>query len=206
MTGFDFIFALFSLLLGLGMAEVLGGFAQVMKLHARARAGLQSDVRVGWLVPLLALFVLLGQLSFWTITYAVRDQVPFNYLTLVGVTAIVGGYYLLSVLVWPDDPADWPDFDSYYDQHNRFILTGNLALTLAAAAVSIAYAPPLTPVQVTMRETTAALLGVFGVYGALLVNIVLIFVRARRLNIVLLALLIALQVGGSAALLAAGMR
>lgn len=206
MTGFDFIFALFSLLLGLGMAEVLGGFARVVKLHARARAGLIVGVRVGWLVPLLALFVLLGQLSFWTITYAVRDQVPFNYLTLVGVTAIVGGYYLLSVLVWPDDPADWPDFDRYYDQHNRLILSGNLLLTLAAAAVSIGFAPRPTPAQLAHRETSAALLGVVGVYGALLLNVVLIFVRARRLNVALLAALICLQVGGSAALIGAGMR
>lgn len=202
MTGFDFIFALFSLLLGLAMAEVLGGFASVMKMHARARAGLGRDVRVGALVPLLAGFVLLNQLTFWTQVFHIRDQLPFNFVTLMVVTAIVGGYYLLSVLVWPDDPADWPDFDAYYDQHNRFILTGNLAITLVAAIVTGLYAPA----RPATADGPLVIAAVVGVYGALALNIWLIFVRARRLNIALLALLIALQVGGSVALVAADIR
>ena len=57
MTGFDFVFALFSLVLGLAVAEVLGGLATVMKLHARARAGKAQDVRIGWLTPLLAILI-----------------------------------------------------------------------------------------------------------------------------------------------------
>ena len=99
MSGLDFLFALFSLLLGLAMAEVLGGFARVMKLHARARAGRGRDVRVGLLVPLMAGFVLLGQLSCWTIMFQVRAQLPFNYVALVGVTLIVGTYYLFASVV-----------------------------------------------------------------------------------------------------------
>ena len=201
MTGFDFIFALFSLLLGLAIAEVLGGFAQVMKIHARARAGISRDVRVGWLVPLLALFVLLGQLTFWTFTYSIRDQVPFNYVTVLVVTGLVGGYYLLSVLVWPDDFAEWPDFDAYYDQHNRFILVFNLALTIVAGVIGVSYAPPRPPVG----DSPVVWLAVTGVYGGLLLNIVLIFVKRRLLNIVLLGTLITLQIGGSIAGVAAGL-
>jgi hypothetical protein len=202
MTGFDFLFALFSLLLGLAIAEVLGGFAQVMKIHARARAGLARDVRVGWLVPLLALFVLLGQLTFWTFTFSIRDQVPFNYVAVLVVTAVVGGYYLLSVLVWPDDFAEWPDFDLYYDQHNRFILTGNLVLAIIAGIISGVYAPTRPP-----RDMDGALVwfAVAGVWGGLLLNVVLIFVKRRWLNVALLAALITLEVGGSVAGVAAGL-
>lgn len=204
MTGFDFIFALFSLLLGLAIAEVLGGFAQVMKIHARARAGISADVRVGWLVPLLAAFILLGQLTFWTFTYSIRDQVPFNYVTVLVVTALVGGYYLLSVLVWPDDFELWPDFNNFYDQHNRFILTGNLLLTIAAGVIGVMYAPPTRP-EVKVAQEAYVWFAVVGVYGGLLLNVVLIFVRRRVLNIALLATLIALQVGGSIAGVAAGL-
>lgn len=200
MTGFDFLFALFSLLLGLAIAEVLGGFAQVMKIHARARAGLSKDVRVGWLVPLLALFVLLGQLTFWTFTYSIRDQVPFNYVAVLVVTAVVGGYYLLSVLVWPDDFAEWPDFDLYYDQHNRFILLGNFMLAITAGVISGIYAPKRPPAP----DTVAVWFAVAGVWGGLLLNLVLIFVRRRWLNVALLAGLIVLQVVGSISAVAAG--
>jgi hypothetical protein len=198
MSGFDFLFALFSLLLGLAMAEVLGGFARVMKLHARARAGHGSDVRVGRLVPLLAGFVLMGQLTCWTTMFNVGAQLPFNFLTLLVVTLIVGANYLFASLVWPDDPADWPDFDAYYDQHNRFILIGNLIPTVTGLVLTGIYPPPPERALPTITDPTVlAALGLV-MFGALAINIVLIFVRGRRLNALLLVMLIAMQLSGSA--------
>ncbi|RYG90200.1 MAG: hypothetical protein EON59_00280 [Alphaproteobacteria bacterium] len=203
MTAFEFLFALFSLLLGLAIAEILAGFSRVLKIHAQHRAGLGKDVRVGWLVPLMGLFVLLSQLTFWTIAYGVRENIPFNYVVVVVLTAVVGGYYLLSSLIWPDDPARWPDFDVYYDQHNRFILIGNLVLTLVSAVASGLYAPaPKTPAHVT--DTPVVIAAIVALYGALLLNLVLIFVRGRRLNIALLGVLIAMQLLGPVLLLIAG--
>lgn len=203
MTGFDFLFALFSLLLGLAMAEVLGGFARALKLHARARAGRSADARIGWLVPLMAVYVLLGQLTGWTILYHARGGIPFNYVTLVVTTIVVGGYYLLSSLVWPEEPGEWPDFDAYYDQFNRLILTGNLALTFVGVAVSNLYAPPVA--QKVLDDPTLTGIALIGMVGGLTINVVLIFVRARALNRVLLATLIVLQLGGSIAGVMAGL-
>lgn len=205
MTGFDFIFALFSLLLGLAMAEVLAGFARVMKLHARARAGLAKEVRVGALVPLLALFVLVEQLTFWTQTFALRDHVPFNYVTLVVVTAVVGGYYLLASIVWPEEEESWRDYDVYYDQQNRLILVGNLVLELVGNFLRATYAPPPTPAQAALMDSDAATVAGLGLLLAIVLNVALIFVRGRRLNVALLVLLIALRVGGSIAGVAAGL-
>jgi len=205
MTGFDFVFALFSLVLGLAVAEVLGGFASVMKLHASARAGRARDVRVGWLVPMLAALVVLNQLSFWMMAYSVRETLPFGYLTLFAVLVVVGAYYLFSVLVFPDDPADWPDFDLYYDQHNRLILGGILAINLASAVVVNVWAPKLTAVQLAARQGMAGTIGALGVFAALLLMLALIFVKNRRLNIVLLAMLIVATVGGAAMVAASGL-
>lgn len=201
MSPFDFLFALFSLLLGLAMAEILQGFGKVMKFHARARAGLERRVRVGWLVPLLALYVLLSQLFFWTQTYNIQGRVPFNYVALLVVTAVVGGYYLLSVLVWPDELDEWPDFDTYYDQHNRMILGGNLVLAIAGMVINGLYADPS---RVPVISDTALALTTIGFTGAFLLNFVLIFVRRRRLNVALLILLILLDVGGGIAAAASG--
>ncbi len=73
MSQFDLIFALLSLLLGLSIAELLSGFARVLRLKARQRAVAKGvvrvneaddappPVRVGWLVPLLGLYVLVDQ-------------------------------------------------------------------------------------------------------------------------------------------------
>lgn len=194
MTGFDFVFALFSLVLGLAVAEVLGGFAGAMKLHARARAGRAKDVRVGWLVPLLAVLVTLNQLSFWMFAYGVRETLPFSYLTLLCVLVIVGAYYLFSAIVFPDDPGEWPDYDAWYDQNNHFILIGMAAINLIMQ-VAVAMLRPAQTGPVTMPP--GALWAVAGVWLGLILMITLIFVRGRRLNAVLLGVLIALNVAGA---------
>ena len=46
MSAFDLVFALFGLLLGLALCEVLAGFARVLKLKRGAR-----PVRIGWRSP-----------------------------------------------------------------------------------------------------------------------------------------------------------
>lgn len=204
MTGFEFAFALFSLVLGLAVAEVLGGFGKVMKLHARARAGLSVDVRVGWLVPLLATLVVLNQLSFWMIAYSVRETLPLNYLTLLGVLLVVGGYYLFSVLVFPDDPADWPDFDSYYDQHNRFILTGMVAINLATGIVSGLWSAKANAAQAAARAGAMGDAAAIAGFVALALTFALIFVKGRRLNVALLASLILMDVALAVGVVAAG--
>ena len=154
-------------------------------------------MRVGHLVPLLAVYVLLGQLTGWTIMYHARGGVPFNYVTLVVVTIVVGGYYLLSSLGWPEEAGEWPDFDAYYDQFNRAILSGNLALTIIGLVVSNLFAPP--PDSRLLDSAALTWIALVGVMGALAINVVLIFVRGRRTNAALLMLLILLQVGGAVA-------
>ena len=51
MSSIDLIFAFISLLLGLGIAEVLGGFARAVASHRSPSA----EVAIGWLTPLVAL-------------------------------------------------------------------------------------------------------------------------------------------------------
>ena len=202
MSQFDLIFALLSLLLGLSIAELLSGFARVLRLKARQRAvakGLvrvnEADdapppVRVGWLVPLLGLYVLIDQLSFFTAAFAYRDELPFNLFTLMAITAVVGGYYVVASLVFPAEPGDWPDFDSYYDEHKRLVLGfALLAATVqfALATVFKAHAPASAARFAAHPDlTTFLVILVFTLWPLL---IAAWKVRGRRLNAVLLALL-----------------
>jgi len=205
MSGFDFVFALFSLLLGLSIAEILGGFAGMMKLHARERAGHPTGVRTGRLVPLLAILVVLNQLSFWMTAYSIRDTLPFTYLTLFGTLVVVGGYYLFSVLVFPDSIELWPDFDAYYDQHNRFILAGMFVLNIAGAVVGGIYSDhKLTAAQKAVHDGPIGDFAALAVFGGLILLLVLIFAKGRRLNAVLLALLIAMNLGAAMLVVVAG--
>ncbi|WP_303762546.1 hypothetical protein [Sphingobium yanoikuyae] len=183
MSAFDLVFAVFGLLLGLAIAEVLGGFARALKLKRTAK-----PVRIGWLTPLLGLFVLLDLTSFWGSAYIMRDQMDASYLTLVVVLAIVGVYHLAASLIFPDEPEQWPDFDDWYDRQKRMVIGGlllaNVAVTIGQGVLEevrpVADAPagPLAPYAAPI------LLG--GLVGLLTLLVALLRVRSRRTNMAML--------------------
>lgn len=193
MSAFDLVFALFSLLLGLAIAEVLGGFSRALKLKRGARA-----VRIGWLTPLLGLVVILDLTSFWIVAFDMREHFEVQYLTLIAVLAIVGTYYLAASLIFPDDPEEWPDFDAHYDRQNRLVILGLLAANVGSWIGQIALLPAATGMEetaLTPDETVDAVAGL----AILVLLIALIFVKGRRANVALLAALVLLLAGSAVA-------
>ncbi len=141
MSEFDITFELFTLLLGLSMAEVLIGYSRAYKLRSRIRHGrlvpgdadangVPQQVRIGWLVPLSAAVVLFHQATFWLFVYEMQGNVPLHLLSLVSVLVVIGWYYLISAALWPEEPEAWPDFDEYYMAHRRFIWLGVIAIAI----------------------------------------------------------------------------
>lgn len=192
MSAFELVFALFGLLLGLAIAEVLGGFARALKLKRGAR-----PVRIGWLTPLLGLVAILDLTSFWILAYGARDQLGADYLTLIAVLAIVGVYYLAACLIFPDDPDEWPDFDDHYDRHNRFVILGLLAANLGASIGQIALEFVAPTADAAMPSDWDVMVdGVSGL-GILALLIALIFVRSRRWNVAMLAGIAVLLIGSA---------
>ena len=194
MSPFELVFALFGLLLGLAIAEVLGGFARVLKLR---RLG-PVPVRIGWLTPLLGLLVILDQTSFWLIAFRLREVIPANALTLLAVLAIVGTYYLASTLIFPDDPTAWPDFDEHYDRQKRFVLGAALAANLAVLLLSIGLAAAGVDSAPAAGSRPGTELLALAALLPFVLLIALILVRSRRANLALLLLLIALNLAGAA--------
>jgi hypothetical protein len=189
MTGFEMVFALFGLLLGLAIAELLTGFAQTWKARLRAEVAGKAPVRVGWLVPLLGLLVIMDQTAFWLHAYALREAIPLTFLSLLGVLLVVGGYYLLATFVFPDEPDAWPDFDDYYLRINRIVIGGivliNFAVIGAAAALQAGGA-------VIVEAETRGPIADVALVLALPTTIALFFVKSKRANLALLILLNAL--------------
>lgn len=130
MSDFEFIFSLFGLLLGLSLAEVLGGLAKA--IEARLRPG--TAVRVGWLTPLLGAFVMLDLLSFWQAAWVVRDAVDVSGRALVAVTVFASAYYLAARLVFPPDIDEQPDFDAHFFRVRRIVIGVMFALLLCQLA------------------------------------------------------------------------
>lgn len=131
MSGFEFIFSLFGLLLGLALAEGLGGLARALKASHK--------VRIGWPTALLGLLVSCDVVTFWMFGWALRDAIPISWPVLFGGFVITAIYYVSASLVFPDDPDDWQDLDSHFDLHRRKVLGGILICNIALFATAIAH-------------------------------------------------------------------
>ena len=173
MSSFEFVFSLFGLLLGLGLAEVLGGLGNSIQERGK--------IKVGWLTPLLGVLVALDLISFWTFAWSVRDTVPSNYPTLLAGLLIFGTYYLVARLVFPRDHAQWPNFDDYYFQHKSWVLGGVFLCNVAAMTATFALGAPLFPSAVSMVSLPLFYILCFTA----------IFARGRNINIALLIILVA---------------
>ncbi len=132
MSGFEFIFTLFGLLLGLALAEGLGGLARALKASHK--------VRIGWPTALLGLFVSCDVVTFWMYGWSLRELIPINWPTVFGGFVVTAIYYVSASLVFPDDPDDWADLNAYFDRHRRKVLAGvficNVVLLCFAGAMA----------------------------------------------------------------------
>ena len=126
MSNFEFVFSLFGLLLGLALAQLLGGFGRALQSRHR--------IHVGWLTPMLGLIVALDVTSFWTFGWEVRNALTPAFFVLICCFAITGLYYLVARLAFPDEPTEWPDYDVYFFRHKNLVLGGVLACNLLAYA------------------------------------------------------------------------
>jgi hypothetical protein len=168
MSNFEFVFSLFGLLLGLALAEVLGGFGSAIQSRRK--------IRIGWLTPLVGLLVALDLASFWMVAWSVRELVPAQYASLLGGLIVMGLYYFVAKITFPDDPADWPDYDAYYFEHRRLVMGGVLLCNLIALSLLVALGAP--PLQSAASRWSLAVF-IPAVAAAM-------FVQSKRINIALL--------------------
>jgi len=187
MSDFEFIFALFGLLLGLSLAEVLGGLAKA--IEARLRPG--STIRIGWLTPLLGAFVILDLLSFWQAAWVVRDVVLVSGKALMAITVFAGAYYLAAHLVFPREVDEQPDFDAHFFRVRRIVIGVMLVLLLSQLAfyASIPTIAPhlLRPLALGLTVILALLMtAAMFVRGELWARLVMLALVARYVVVYLL--------------------
>ena len=114
MTGFEFAFSLFGLLLGLCIAEVLGGLGRALE-H-------REEVSIGWLTPMLGTFVLLDLTTYWFALWIDRENIPITPITLLLGTTFAAAYYLAAYLIFPDDLKRHTDLDAHFMRVRRIVL------------------------------------------------------------------------------------
>jgi hypothetical protein len=172
---FNFAFSLFAIILGLSLAKVLEGFARALK---RRRV-----VHLGWLTPMLAVFVMLDLTSFWESGWAARRFVTPQYGDLLIGLVMTGLYYIAASIIFPGEFGDRDDFDEHYMEHHRQVL----------GAIFICDLMQITPIVIMRFHDLPTRFWFENAYqfGALLTCIVS---RSKRVNIALLGGLIALFV------------
>lgn len=151
MDAFNFAFSLFAIILGLSLVEVLTGFARALRRRRGARSvGLDGtshpNAHLGWLTPMLAIFVMLDLTSFWEWVWSGRRLINPGYGILLIGLLVCGLYYLAASIVFPGEFGDRADFDAHYLGHRRQVLGAvlvcNLITVVPVLVIRASEAPP----------------------------------------------------------------
>lgn len=114
MTAFEFFFSLYGLVLGLSLAVLATGAARAFK-HRRT-------IRVGWMTPLLGLFVALDIATFWDAAWVNFRHLPYSYGLLVSGLVVAGVYFVAASLVFPEAEDEAASLDDHFWAHRRTVL------------------------------------------------------------------------------------
>lgn len=119
MSAFEALFAFYGLLLGLAIAAVATGFGEQWR-QRRLRS-------IGWLVPMLGIYVLLAATRQWQNFFAARDALTMTPVALLTCLAMALPYTFVAQVMFPaaDDPV--PHGDAHY-MADRRILVGVLTI------------------------------------------------------------------------------
>jgi hypothetical protein len=176
LSEFEYFFTLLGLLLGLTLAEIALKFTDAIAAR--------DTVKLGVLTPMLAVFVLFDLASFWMWTWSVRDLIHIDWPTMFAALVVALAYFFAGASVFPRREGQWPALDDYYFKQNRLVVAG----------IMLAGLPSLL-MQFSIRLPEADDFWFFVWQGMYWIPLVLLlFVRSRRGNLLLLAALL-LQYG-----------
>ena len=178
MDSFSYFITFYSLILGLALTELLGGFAHMVRAKALKKLEPQT--------ALLALFILVDICSTWVDGWLSLKDVTVNFAGLWAPVLLAICFYLAAATVFPHDDSDHERLGDYYRERKRFVvgllLAGEMLIHVTYLHVfedRIAHHPAVfwlwtVPYNVAIEATMVALL----------------FVRSRRANVALLLLLL----------------
>lgn len=171
---FEVVFNLVGLVLGFALVEVLAGLAKTLRLR--------RTVRIGWLTPLLGIWVLMDVTTFWGSAWAMRDLLPSVWQSLGAGLVITSVYYLAASQVFPEDLSARQELDTHYWSVRRFVVGLVLACNCTTWAVEVLLGRPWPMVVVVINLLYAA------------ASLALLAVPGKRANIACLVTLVLILV------------
>lgn len=134
MSDFEGLFALFSVMFGLIVAELSIKMADAIDSH--------RERPIGFLTPALAFLVLTDVTSFWLFIWAARNALKVNWHTVFAGVLIAVVYFLAASLVFPRTKRDWEHLDDHYWSRKRVVVAGMLFGNLALDGYMLTRAIP----------------------------------------------------------------
>lgn len=131
MSACEFFFSFYGLVLGLSVSVIATGLATAIQ-HRRT-------VRIGWLTPLLAVFVALDIASFWDAAWNAFRDLPFSYGLLVAGLVVALVYFVAASLVFRHQIEDGMSLDNHFWANKKptllLMIAANTLLVLATAGL-----------------------------------------------------------------------
>ena len=180
MDSFSYFIAFYSLILGLGLTELLGGFAHMVRAKTLRKLEPQT--------ALLALFILVDICSTWIDSWVTLKQVTVDLAGLWAPVLIAICFYLAAATVFPHDDADHERLAEYYRERKAFVVGLLLAVEMLIHVTFL----PIFEERIAHRPEVFWLWTVPYNLAIEATMVALIFLRSRRANILLLVLLLLL--------------
>ncbi|MEA3058082.1 MAG: hypothetical protein QOF34_897, partial [Sphingomonadales bacterium] len=115
MGSFDYLFSFYGLLLGIAVANVAIGFADMWRDCEK--------IRVGTCPPLVASSVLLGGMNVWLQMWLTRPYVTVNGVQMLAAAAIALPYVFVSRAIFPGaEDEEERSLEEHYLRHRKIIL------------------------------------------------------------------------------------
>ena len=126
MEAFSYLSVLLSIILGLGLTQILTALGRIIRHRDRVRAD--------WLPLLWALLLILIYVQVWWSMFGLRHVSEWTFLRFAALLAQTGSLYLMAAVVLPEQVGDQAvDLGAYYDQHHRWLF----AFLLATLVISV---------------------------------------------------------------------
>jgi hypothetical protein len=180
MDRFSFFFAFYGLILGLGVTEVLKGFAGFVRVRPLRTIDPQT--------ALLAAFVFVDICATWIDAWNSLKGVSLDFSGLWAPILLATAYYLAASVVFPRDDADFMRLADYYAERKTFV-----AGTLLVAEFLVNYT--FRDIFFGMYRSQPAVFWLYDLPYNLAIKAALVslmLVRGRWANIANLVILLAL--------------
>lgn len=177
MDRFSYFIIFYSMILGLALAELLGGFALMVRSRALKKLEPQT--------ALMAIVILLCIVTQWIDTWDSMKSVTIDLAGLGASIALAICYYLAAAVVFPHREAEHERLAEYYRERRAFIV---LMVLIAVLLDNVIYEP------IYSRSGPAVLAVWLVAYNLAFLGamIALLIFRSRAANIAFLAIAILL--------------